>query len=283
MSFKQKHSSDILTVFSIALVLILVGIYGVLSLHSTHIVNILKESVDIMVEFEPEATADETDKMIQELKSNENVLPQSVVLIDRDEAKEIMIGEMGDEYLILGMENPFRSSVLFRLRSESYSSAYLADLREQLSGRSMVSDVFYEEDFFDWLANNLKRFSFLALGLGFVLLILSTALIYNTINLSLNADRSKIQTMELVGANWNYIKKPYLKNSAIMGLIAAIGAIIFILLSVFFIGSRFPDVEGLINSQYLLIVCGLILLLGISIPFIASFIIVSRYLRKIYI
>ena len=65
----------------------------------------------------------------------------------------------------------------------------------------------------------LKKLSIILVSFCALLLIVAIALINNTIRLTVYSQRFNIQTMKLVGATNAFIRKPFLKNSMLQGVL----------------------------------------------------------------
>src|SRR5690606_32365118 len=125
---------------------------------------------------------------------------------------------------------------------------------------------------------NLDRISYIFLGAGFLLSVLALMLIYNAIRLSIYANRFLIRNMELVGASWGFIRRPFLQKSLKHGLISvviAIGA----LLSVYGLASeRLPELTQYLNRENILYLILMLVLAGMMINLASTWIVVTRFL-----
>ena len=71
-------------------------------------------------------------------------------------------------------------------------------------------EINYPQDLLDAVNSNIRKISFLLLGLAALLTLISFALINNTIRLAIYSKRFLIHTMKLVGASWGFIRRPFL-------------------------------------------------------------------------
>jgi cell division transport system permease protein len=115
--------------------------------------------------------------------------------------------------------------------------------------------------------------------LAFILLVISIALINNTIELSIYAKRFLINTMRLVGARNSFICKPFIRDNVFSGIVASIVAIMFILCVLYFASKRLDDIIDIINLQSVLLISIVVIVAGILITGISSFFSVTKYLR----
>jgi cell division transport system permease protein len=111
---------------------------------------------------------------------------------------------------------------------------------------------------------------------------LRLAIIFNTVKLTLHADSKLVKTMQMVGAEKNFIKKPYLKSALSIVVKATLAVIVFVgLLSIFLIKSNSVFAE-IIQWQYV----GLTILISFISAFIIQFgatnTILNNYLKQSY-
>lgn len=117
------------------------------------------------------------------------------------------------------------------------------------------------------------------LVLAFALLLVSFALINNTIKLTIYSQRFLLHTMKLVGADWGFIRRPFLKRNFWIGFIAAILALLMLGAGIYLLLRYEPKLVSLLNVKTLVIVAGAIVLFGVLITTICARISINRFLR----
>jgi cell division transport system permease protein len=104
-------------------------------------------------------------------------------------------------------------------------------------------------------------------------------LIHNTIRLNLFSDRFIIKNMELVGASWGFISRPYIRRGVRNGFLSALLAIILLGVLWFFAQNGAPELNFLLtNPLFWASGVGLILL-GVLISWLSTFYVVNKYLK----
>ena len=117
------------------------------------------------------------------------------------------------------------------------------------------------------------------LALAILFTIISFGLINNTVKLTIFARRFLINTMKLVGASWGFIRKPFLKQSLVMGIISSVLACAALFFLVNWLYGLEPDVQEVIDIQMLTIVGVAVVAFGLLLTFLCTFISLNRYLR----
>lgn len=118
------------------------------------------------------------------------------------------------------------------------------------------------------------------MAVGLVLFLISIALINNVIRLSIYSKRFVIHTMQLVGATRSFIRRPFLSKSTLTGLLSALVAMMFLVGCLYFGQRQMPELSVLADLKVLGIVFALIVLLGVVISFISTYMAVTAYLKS---
>jgi cell division transport system permease protein len=143
----------------------------------------------------------------------------------------------------------------------------------------LVKEVIYQKDLIEVINQNVNRISVILMGLSILLLIVSYALISNTVRLTVYAKRFIIHTMKLVGATGGFIRRPFLAQGAVTGLISSFIAMALLSGMIFLIQSELSDLFSMESINSLLISFLVMLISGILITTISTFLSVGRYLR----
>jgi cell division transport system permease protein len=202
-----------------------------------------------------------------------------VRFISREEGAEMMQEEFGEEFLKLDMANPLYDVVIFNVKSDFMESDSLQKVREEVLQFDFVSDVYYQQSVTDAIASNLKKVSFFVLGAGLFFIVVAVALILNTIRLALYSNRFLIKNMELVGASWDFISRPYLTRSLKHGLLSSFLACGVLALLLFLLFKDAPEFREMIFLPGIGVIFGGLMLLGVFICVGSTYFVVKKYLR----
>lgn len=266
-------------IISTALVLFLFGCFGLLLLHAGQVVRFFQEQVDLILEFKPETDAGEIQSVQAALEVTPYVVPGSVRHIDQTSATAMMVEEFGRDFLALGLQAPFYEVLTFNVRSGYMNPESLANIRSSWRSVASVNDVFYQENLLDAVARNIRKTGIALLTLGIFFTIIVGILVHNTVRLSLYANRLLIKTMELVGASWGFISRPYLRRAAWHGLLSAGLAISGIALILQALRVRIPQLALSPADFQVLLLFSVLLLLGIGINILSTWMVVKKYLH----
>jgi len=126
---------------------------------------------------------------------------------------------------------------------------------------------------------NLTKMNLLLLVIAALLTFVSFALISNFVRLSVYSRRFLIHTMKLVGASWGFIRRPFMKQGLVVGIIAALLAIVVLGACVYGLYYYEPNMMVVITWRELVITAVAVLLFGIIITSVSAYISVNKFLR----
>jgi cell division transport system permease protein len=271
-------NSRLTATISISLVLFLLGLIVLLFLVANNLSSYVKESLS----FDLILSDDMTDLQVANLqkKLDKTFFVKSTEFISKADAAKQLEEDMGqglEEFLGF---NPLPAMIVVHLNSQYANVDSLSVVEKQIRGFSTdIKEIEYRKELMELVNDNLKNVGIILLGLSVLLLIISFALINNTIRLTIYSKRFLIHTMKLVGATSGFIRKPFIKTHILSGIIAALIAIGLLLWLLQYVAKDFGSISEIINWDTLYIVFGSVLILGVLISITATFMAVNKYIR----
>jgi cell division transport system permease protein len=264
---------------SVALVLFILGFFGLIALHARSLVQIFKERVDIWLELQPDIPQEEVARIVGEIRRQPFVKPESVRFISREQAAATMRRELGDESLLEDLPGMMRDVVQFNVRAAYFQKDSLAGWRAELRQDPAVADLYYEAANIGNIGANIEKIGWISLGLGFLLIFAAITLIHNTIRLALYANRFIIKNQELVGATWGFITRPYLRRSLLNGVLSAVLAIAALIALLWWARQAVPELKDLEDLNGMLMIFTGLAVLGVLISGLSTWFVVHKFLK----
>ena len=262
---------------STMLVLLLLGMVVFFVLTANNLSVYVRENIA----FTALVNDDLKETQIIKLQKDLNAKPyvKQTTYVSKEQALKEQTKAMGtDPSEFLGY-NPFSPSIEIRLNAEyAHPDSIRWIEKELLSGKKLV-EVSYPQDLLDSVNRNIGKISLVLLGFAVLLLLISFALINNTIRLAIYSKRFLIHTMKLVGASWSFIRRPFLIRNLWIGVFAALLADVFLIGMAYLAVSYEPDLLAIITLNSLLIVVLAVFIFGIAITTLCALISINRYLR----
>jgi len=262
---------------STTMVLVLLGLVVFSVLTSQNLSAWVKENLNVTVMLGDDVSTNDAKRLCRELYHRP--YSKNIDYVSKEQALKEQSQEMGaDPSEFLGA-NPFTATLELQLHSAYANSDSLSWIVKELKRNPKVVDVAYQADLMDSVNTNLHRISLILLVLAVLLTFVSFTLINNTVRLSVYSRRFLIHTMKLVGASWGFIRWPFVKQTLIIGIVAAVLAIAVLGGCVYALYNYEPNIVAIISWRELVITGAAVLLLGIIITLICSWISVNRFLR----
>lgn len=267
-----------LTVTSLAVLLLLGGLFISSFWFSDRWEDLFKENIEFMVECKPGLDNDQLKKMESQLKSLDGV--REMRFVSADDAMKIMREELGEIALPDSMDNPFRASYRFKLDVDKVDTTYVKALEQDILAIEGTHAFYYPEDLYSTLRGRLRNISMITAAIGGILILLILVMIHHQIRMYIMQHRYHIRTMTLVGATRSYIRKPFilevLKMSSFSVLVAGITYLLILLWISNIVG------QSLFVANLDMVVLGLlfIIALGILMSFSAAWAAIQRYLES---
>ena len=270
-------NAKITSIVSITLVLVLLGLTILTLFLGNRLSDYVKENVSFSVILEHNVT----DAQIAETRKRLDDMPfvKSSRFISKEEAKELLIQDLGEDPEELLGFNPAPDCIEIFLKSEYANTDSLAKVSEIIKAETNIDDLLYQQEVIELINNNLSKITAILLILSVVLLFISFTLISNTIRLSIYAKRFLIHTMNLVGAVDAFIRKPFVKEHMIMGIIAGLLADGIILGILYYFGMEYADLRAILTVNDITLLFGTVIVLGIIITGTATVVSVNHYLK----
>ncbi|BEV06556.1 MULTISPECIES: ABC transporter permease [Chryseobacterium] len=281
---KRLRSSNITVVISIALVLFLLGLMGLILINAQKYSDYIKEQLVVNAYFDENYEAKDSVKIAkmeaEVFKEIQTLAPvKKATYITREMASKEAKKAMGIDTDALFEENIFPSSVEIALKPEYVDPAKIDEAIKAIKAVPGIIDVKNDSTLMVDVYNNLSRILKWILGFSILFLILAVVLINNSIRLKIFSKRFIIKTMQLVGAKRRFILKPFIIEAVVLGAIgSAIGLLVLFGAWYYFtsqIGSAFVQD----NNQYFWLVL-LVFGVGIFITVLSTIVATWRFLRS---
>lgn len=270
------------TVVGISLVLFMIGLIlgGVIGIQGLE--KQVKEDVQVDLFFNSELN--EADIKMIEIELQQWQEFSEVYFVSPERAMQEFegVGTSKEEMLaILDGENPLPPTVVFKPQADFANAKGMALIEEKLQSKfpGSIAEVSYSEASLEDVNAGFQQFVYLLFGVALLLIVIAVAMINNTIRLALYAKRFTIKTMQLVGAKGSFIRRPFIVQAIIQGVLSAIFGL-FLLVLVFYTSNNiFDTFEISFSRDSFIVLAGAMLTLGIFMTVMSTWFALNKYLR----
>ena len=273
----RLRASYITSIISIMLVLFMIGLLGMIIIHGKKLSDYVRENISISLMLKENLADEQVQNYMKRLQNTSYV--KQAEFISREQAAKQLSNELGEDFVEFLGYNPLPASIDIQLKAGYANNDSIARIERQLLSSNLVKEVVYQKSMIDQVNSNISKISMVIISFSLILLIISVILINNTIKLSIYAKRFLIRSMQLVGATENFIRMPFIKRSALHGVIAAVLADLLLVGTLYLARQRIPEIVALQDiSIFALFFLG-VLVLGVILSAVSTWISVNKFLK----
>ena len=276
-SIKRGKPSYFMSILGVTLVLFLMGIIGLITINGRKIITSLKESLEVQV-FLKQNIKDTARERLQNYIASQPYVKE-IKYTDKETAKKEWAKSGGEDFTEFIDNSLLPPSIDFKLKAEYLDSARLVAIKADLSQYPIVDEVKYPTAVVEQMVSNFRTASIVLLFVAILISALVIVLIDNTIRLAMFSNRFLIKTMQMVGATRWYIAKPLNIRAIINGAISGVIATAIVYLLMLLAESFFDGFRTLRDTQSLLLLGLVLIVLGICITVFSTHRSVLKYLR----
>ncbi len=268
---RRARLASFISVFTIAFLLILIAIFGILSININRLISSLHAQIDIQVFISNTLDDGEIADLTNRIKGIEGVA--RVEFVSKDVAAKEFQKEFGEALFTILEENPLPSAFNVSLKEKYLSAGGIAKVAQLIEKERGVDEVVYHSQ----TLSLLNKYAQIAKAINVILIVFvilgSLFVVSNTIRLIIIARKDIIETMKLVGATRAFIMRPLLIEGIIQGVLGGCVAFVFVYLVVKAASTQVP---GLINISIDLL--SLLIVTGSLLGFLGSAIAIKKFL-----
>lgn len=289
-NFYRDKWLTLATVVIMSLSLYLVGISVFLGVGVLHVIESVENRVNISMYFDFTVGEEKILEIKEELEKRSIDEIQSITYISREQALEEFLLREGESQEIkdaLDMigENPLPASLVIVARDTADYESINAFLYQEYEEYIMNTNHEENKAVIDEIHGFITFVRNSGIALGVLFAIIAVLVTLNTIRMSLYDHRKEFEIMRLVGASNLYVKLPTLAEGMLYGLASSIISSFFLVITIYIFD---PFAKKIIDNvdissfygQSMLVVVGVMIILGVTLGFVSSYIGVRRYMER---
>ena len=275
---KRLLTSYFSVTVSISIVLFLIGSFLLIAFNARKITNDFKEKIPITIYLKKEAKKIEIEQLIKKLNIKDYT--GSVNYISKEKGAEILIDEIGEDFVEFYGSNPLLNSIDVFLKSEYVTTLVFDEVSNELGKTDFIDEIIYDAPLVSLINENINKIKYWVLGIAVFFLIISILVINSSIRLSIYSNRINIKTMQLVGATRGFIRKPFILTHVKLGFFGAFLAIFMLSGALYYIQNFFDYVNFESDIQIIMAMFGAISVFSILITYLCTFFATQKFLKS---
>jgi len=274
---RKVRASNVTAVVSISLVLFMLGILGLIMLYAQTLSIYVKENIGFSVIMKDNAK--EVDILQMQKFMDASPYVKSTEYIKKEEAADRLKKDLGEDFVEFLGYNPLLPSIDVRLKAAYANPDSIAKIEATLLKDTKVHEIYYQKSLVEVINRNVRKMSLIILIFCALLSVVAVALINNTIRLSVYSKRFIIKSMQLVGATQAFIRKPFVVNGIVRGIIGACIANLMLLAVIYLVKREAPELFALQEFIITAILFTGVIAAGAVISWLSTTFAVRKYLK----
>ena len=264
-------------VLSISIVLFMMGAFFLIAFNASKISDDFKEKIPITIYLKNDAKKIEIEQLIKKLNLKDYT--NSLNYISKEKGAEILINEIGEDFIEFYGTNPLLNSIDVFLKSEFVTTLVFDEISSELNNTDFVDEIIYDAPLVSLINDNINKIKYWILGIAMFFLIISIVVINSSIRLSIYSNRMNIKTMQMVGATRRFIRKPFINTHIKLGLIGSLIAVIMLSSSLYYIQINFEYFNFEPDMTLIISMFGSISVFSIIITYLCTFFATQKFLK----
>ena len=277
-SYKNRRliASYTSVVIIMSIVLFLLGLFGIFFITSNSIINSFKEKLTISVFFNENAKDIDITQFKNEVLMSDYI--SNLKYISKEDAVLIMKEDYGDDFIKDLGYNPLVNSADIALKNQYVTTYKIDSISKIIEQKDFVDEVIYDKDLINIINENIAKVTYWFIPIISFLILITFLIINSSIRLSIFSKRELIKTMQLVGAEKSFIRKPFIKTNLILSLLSSIISIILISFVIYYLNLNIDVIENInLNLIYMLFIS--LVIFGFTISFFSTYFATQNILK----
>lgn len=219
--FRRARFATFASTSTMMVALVLMGVFGLVAYEAQEVSEWLRQRVGEMEVFLVEGV-DNPEGVHARIQAVPGVATTEYV--SEEEAQAVFRQEFGEGAEIFFDEPFLPASVRVRVAPSYANPDSLSRLAARFQGWGAVDEAVFNQALLVKVQRNLRLITTGGLALGLIVVLASVVLVANTIRLTIYARRLLIRTMKLVGATNAFVRRPFIIEGILQGVMAGLAA-----------------------------------------------------------
>ena len=274
---KRLLSSYFSVILSISIVLFMMGAFFIIAFNAKKISDDFKEKIPITIYLKNNAKKIETEQLIKKLNLKDYT--NSISYISKEKGAEMLINEIGEDFIEFYGTNPLLNSIDVFLKSEFVTTIVFDEITNELNNTDFIDEIIFDAPLISLINDNINKIKYWILGIALFFLSISIVVINSSIRLSIYSNRINIKTMQMVGATKRFIRKPFVNTHVKLGLIGSVLAAIMLSLSLYYIQNNFEYFNFESEIPLIITMFGAISVFSVIITYLCTYFATQKFLK----
>jgi cell division transport system permease protein len=274
---KRVFRSWLTSTVSISLVLLMLGALLMILANAGRLSDYVREQIGFTLVLHDEIKEPDVSRLQKAIESTDYV--KSARYIDKETAARELTEDLGEDFTEFLGFNPLFASMDVKLFATYTNSDSLLIIEKEFLNHPQVKEIYYQKDLLAVINDNVRKISIFLLVVCALTGFIFVSLINNTIRISIYSERFTINTMQLVGANRSFVRKPFLRRGLSLGILGGLVANTLLFAAIFSFRKELGGIIDPADFEVLSPVFLLVIFLGMAISWFSTWLAVNKFLK----
>jgi len=274
---KRVFRSWLTSTVSISLVLLMLGALLMILANAGRLSDYVREQIGFTLVLHDEIKEPDVSRLQKAIESTDYV--KSARYIDKETAARELTEDLGEDFTEFLGFNPLFASMDVKLFATYTNSDSLLIIEKEFLNHPQVKEIYYQKDLLAVINDNVRKISIFLLVVCALTGFIFVSLINNTIRISIYSERFTINTMQLVGANRSFVRKPFLRRGLSLGILGGLVANTLLFAAIFSFRKELGGIIDPADFEVLGPVFLLVIFLGMAISWFSTWLAVNKFLK----
>src|SRR5437016_8694593 len=225
LTFKRAPLLSALSVTTIAFSLFVLGLFGLVVVNLQDALRGVEERVEVVAYLLPGAPVEAVAQALKDIEAFPEV--QSAMYVSEDDALARARAELVELRDVMQEleRNPLPASIEVKLKPGFRDTDHVSAVAERLRGFGFVDDVRFGRDWVEKLDRQRGLAAAVGIVVGAAFAVVAIIIIGTTIRMAVLQRSREIAIMRLVGATNGFVRRPFLLQGALKGMLGGLAAV----------------------------------------------------------
>ncbi len=249
LNLKRSGFMSLISIGTIIMAIVTLGGYYIINSSVNYFILHIENKVEIVAFLKDSCEKGKCDNIITELQAMPDVA-EAKFISKEDAYQQFSKDDEIRKILDSIGSNPLPDTIVVRLKK--YTAKIIKDTVKFISSKDGVEDVQYGEEEIENLINIINVVKIITFVAGVIFILSALLVVSNIIRLTIYARREDIYVFQMVGADDNFIRAPYIMEGTLHGFIGGLigWGVLYIVINVLI--SRIKMETGMDFSKFYL-------------------------------
>jgi cell division transport system permease protein len=183
---------NIYTILSVGFLFFILGFLGLSLMTGNSVLDAWKQKLLVIVELNDDVEENNLNQLQIQLENAPYTSPNTLDIITKDEAADMMRDDFGSDFLSQDMPNPLHHVYTFNVTKEFSDTLALEGIRKELKQNEAVFDVYYEANLSQKVSKNLSNFLWYGIGLSILFIFVAFFIVRQSVLLQVQHAKSLV-------------------------------------------------------------------------------------------